>query len=441
MEYIDGKTLQEILDENPILPNTVIIALALQILSGIQCAHQNGIYHRDIKPSNILINNVGIIRITDFGIAHLVNAESITMTGSFLGSPHFISPEQASGKHLTNTTDIFSFGVLLYLCSTGKLPFTADSPHAIVHAILNNSFDSPSEVNTSLLFWLSELIDSCLIKDGEKRADSLTLIKVIEDKCAQDLIETGPVQIQRFLLSPVKFIAEERNLFFLNYRNLALIDKKLKKTASALRRVEQARRFGTFSKEDLKILTANNKTPFFIGFSTCCLVLFYSIFILITQPKTSYKKVQIQLKATDSIPFTNFHKTNLVEKSVISVNMVPEKHRYENRPVKKIISSKPLETSSFIDSNLPSGQLIINSNDSGFISLYTNPPWVDILIDNENRGTTPQFKTVALPEGNHLLKMKKNGYKNIDTIIVIESDDTLTLKIRLVQLPNPSGLQ
>lgn len=441
MEYIDGKTLQEMLDENLILPNTVTIALALQILKGIDCAHQNGIYHRDIKPSNILINNMGIVRITDFGIAYLVNTESITMTGSFLGSPHFISPEQALGKQLTNTSDIFSFGVLLYLCSTGKLPFTADSPHAIIHAILNNSIDSPSEVNNSVLFWLSELIDTCLIKSGEKRASSATLIKTIQDKCAQDLIEAGPVQIQRFLLSPVEFIAEERNLFFLNYRKLAFIDKQSKKPASALRRVEQAKRFGVFSKEDLKLLTANKKTLFFIGIATCCIAMFFSISILIPQYKTSFKKVPTLLKTTDSMPFTNIHDTNLIKKSINPITIVSEKHFNENKPVNKIIALKPLETPVLINSNIPKEQLLTNATDSGFITLYTNPPWVTVLVDNEDRGTTPRLKTVALSKGNHFLKMKKNGYKNNDTTISIESDDTLILKIRLEQLPLSSGLQ
>jgi serine/threonine protein kinase len=441
MEYIEGKTLQEILDENTILPNTVIIALALQILCGIQCAHQNGIYHRDIKPSNILINNAGIVRITDFGIAYLANAESITVTGSFLGSPHFISPEQASGKHLTNTTDIFSFGVLLYLCSTGKLPFTADSPHAIVHAILNNTIDSPSEVNDSVLFWLSELIDTCLIKSGEKRANSATLIKIIQDKCAQDLIETGPVQIQNFLLSPGKFIAEERNLLFQNYRKLAFIDKQSKKSGSALRRVEQAKRFGTFSNEDLRLLTANKKKLFFIGITTCCIAIFCSFFILTPQYKSSLKKVAIQEKGADSIPSTNSIDTSFKEKSITSTNIVPEKHLHENRPAKKIVTSKPIETSVLINSKVPQEQVLTNSTDSGFFSLFTNPPWVDVLIDNENRGTTPRLNTVILPKGNHPLKLKKNGYKNIDTTILIKSDDTLILKIRLEQLPLPSGLQ
>ena len=440
MEYIDGKTLQEVLDENPVLPNTVTIALALQILRGIQCAHQNGIYHRDIKPSNILINNDGIVRITDFGIAYLVNTESITMTGSFLGSPHFISPEQALGKQITTTTDIFSFGVLLYLCSTGKLPFFADSPHAVINAILNKSIESPSEVNSSVLFWLSELIDSCLIKNCEKRANSEILLKVIQEKCLLDLIETDPLLIKRFLFSPAKFIAEEQNTLFENYRKLAFVDKKSKNRVSVLRRVEQAKRFGTFKKEDLKILTSNKKPLVFTCITACCcIVIFYSFYTINLQYRNNLQKAPIKTNTTDSTQLKSIHDTNLIEISTPPIDIKPEKQLLDNRALNGVISPKPFKSINLTRSTTPNEHSLNNAIDSGFITLYTNPPWVAVSIDNENKGVTPQLKTITLSKGKHILKMEKSGYKNSDTAIFIETDDTLTMKIRLEQLT--SGLQ
>ncbi len=429
MEFIDGKSLQEILDKNPILPNSITIALAVQILNGIQCAHLNGIYHRDIKPSNILINKKGIVRITDFGIAYLANAESITTTGSLLGSPNFISPEQATGKSLTCATDIFSFGILLYLCSTGKLPFTADSPHATINAIVNKAFENSSDVNKSVLFWLSEIIDTCLIKNPQKRATTAALLQIFKEKCTLDLIITGPVQIERFLSSPATFALEEHSMLFQNYRKLAFIEKQENKHALVLRRIEQARRFGNLSIEDLHLLkNKRNVFAYLTIISICIIIIIYVVPILVQrkhnilkQPSNSITSIRPILIEPNKVLNTKIADT-LSDKSIKLNFLKTHKRTPLAFKIQPILNNKSASTAEHIDSIL---------NDSGCLSIYTNPPWVVIFIDGAEIGITPQLRTITLSKGNHLLKMMKNGYKIYETSIIIVPSDTLVIRTRL----------
>ncbi|HEX7510579.1 MAG TPA: serine/threonine-protein kinase, partial [Chitinivibrionales bacterium] len=158
MEYIQGMTLKDIFDRYGTIPNMVAVEMCRQILLGLACAHGRGVIHRDIKPDNIMIDLAGTVKITDFGIAYIVNKESLTLTGSLIGSPRAMSPEQARGKPLSGTTDIFSLGVLLYTACAGKPPFDADVASAIIHAIINDTPDPVCRKSGAILFWLSDFI-------------------------------------------------------------------------------------------------------------------------------------------------------------------------------------------------------------------------------------------------------------------------------------------
>ncbi len=174
MEYVNGTTLQKILENHNRLPDLVTAEIAFQVASGLLCAHNRGIFHRDIKPANILFSDDGYLRITDFGIAYLVNSESITMTGAFLGSPHYISPEQAEGRKVKGTTDIFSLGIILYqFINFGmKTTFALPGDTVVMPVFLANYEEFPIsacqfkiEFDQSKLKLLDISKDSGLIRD------------------------------------------------------------------------------------------------------------------------------------------------------------------------------------------------------------------------------------------------------------------------------------
>lgn len=138
MEYVQGKTLKQLIQEKGRLNPIVAAQITIRILSALQHAHENGIIHRDIKPQNILVHSDGHIKVSDFGIARMANSSTLSKGDSVMGSVHYFSPEQASGHTADVTSDIYSVGVVLYEMLTGRVPFDGDSPVAIAMQHLHN---------------------------------------------------------------------------------------------------------------------------------------------------------------------------------------------------------------------------------------------------------------------------------------------------------------
>src|SRR6059058_5818691 len=127
MEYLDGRTLKELLVRNGPPPIPIAIDYARQILQAIGFAHRNGIVHRDIKPHNVVVGRDGRLKVTDFGIARS-GASQMTEVGSIIGTAQYLSPEQARGAETDSTSDIYSMGIVLYELLTGEVPFSGDTP-------------------------------------------------------------------------------------------------------------------------------------------------------------------------------------------------------------------------------------------------------------------------------------------------------------------------
>ena len=135
IEFVQGKTLKELIRERKRIPAETAGQITIRILSALQHAHENGIIHRDIKPQNILVNADGLIKVADFGIARMANTDTLTHTDKVMGSVHYFSPEQARGRAADARSDIYSVGVVLYEMLTGKVPFDGESyePIAMQH--------------------------------------------------------------------------------------------------------------------------------------------------------------------------------------------------------------------------------------------------------------------------------------------------------------------
>jgi len=173
MEYVDGVNLADVIEKTGALPVDVGIMIAIQICSALDYAHMRGLVHRDIKPSNIMIKRNGEAKLMDFGIAQSRNLESLTIPGTLIGTPAYMSPEQVLGQQLDARSDIFSFGIVLYEMLTGVKPFTDDDERSVSAKILKDTFLSPRRVNSDIPWGLQRVIKKCLRKKPQRRCGSM----------------------------------------------------------------------------------------------------------------------------------------------------------------------------------------------------------------------------------------------------------------------------
>lgn len=173
MEYVNGKTLKQIIREEGKLSYEKVLDYGIQIAKALDCAHRNNIIHRDVKPQNILVTNDGVVKVTDFGIAKSPNSETITNTSRVMGSAHYFSPEQAKGNYVDYRSDIYSFGVVLYEMITGRLPFDAESPVSVALKHIQEPVVPPIIIDEKIPESLNKLILKAMEKEPIKRYQSV----------------------------------------------------------------------------------------------------------------------------------------------------------------------------------------------------------------------------------------------------------------------------
>lgn len=174
MEFIDGITLKEYINQKGPLPWRDAVNIAIQICSAIETAHRNHIVHRDIKPHNILITRDGVAKVTDFGIARAVTSATITMAGSTIGSVHYFSPEQARGGFIDEKSDLYSLGITIYEMVTGRVPFDGESPVAVALKHIQERAERPVDINPSIPKGVNDLILKAIKKDQNLRYKNAT---------------------------------------------------------------------------------------------------------------------------------------------------------------------------------------------------------------------------------------------------------------------------
>jgi serine/threonine-protein kinase len=196
MEYIDGATLKEYIEEKGALDWKEAVNISIQICLAIKHAHENNIVHRDIKPHNILFTKEGMIKVTDFGIARAVTSSTITMVGGTIGSVHYFSPEQARGGFTDEKSDIYSLGIVLYELLTGTLPFNGDTPVSVAIKHIQEEPEEPINMNSQIPIGVNDIVKKAIQKDQnsryQKASDLLDdLYKVLDKPSTQFFEETN----------------------------------------------------------------------------------------------------------------------------------------------------------------------------------------------------------------------------------------------------------
>ncbi|WMD02942.1 protein kinase [Streptomyces sp. FXY-T5] len=186
MEYVEGRPLGSVLDEDVrqqgAMPADKALKITADVLAALEISHEMGLVHRDIKPGNVMMTKRAVVKVMDFGIARAMQSgvTSMTQTGMVVGTPQYLSPEQALGRGVDARSDLYSVGIMLFQLVTGRLPFEADSPLAIAYAHVQEEPPVPSSINRALPPAVDALIARALKKNPNERFPSA---EAMRDEC------------------------------------------------------------------------------------------------------------------------------------------------------------------------------------------------------------------------------------------------------------------
>ncbi|MGW6641905.1 protein kinase domain-containing protein [Streptomyces iakyrus] len=186
MEYVEGRPLGSVLDEDVrqqgAMPADKALKITADVLAALEISHEMGLVHRDIKPGNVMMTKRSVVKVMDFGIARAMQSgvTSMTQTGMVVGTPQYLSPEQALGRGVDARSDLYSVGIMLFQLVTGRLPFEADSPLAIAYAHVQEEPPVPSSINRALPPAVDALIARALKKNPNERFPSA---EAMRDEC------------------------------------------------------------------------------------------------------------------------------------------------------------------------------------------------------------------------------------------------------------------
>lgn len=438
MEYLEGKSLEKMVEDQNILPIETIIPMYDQVCGALDHAHQHNIVHRDIKPANIMILDSGLVKVTDFGIAKMMSL-GMTQAGQILGTPNYMSPEQVKGRQIDGRSDIFSLGVILYELVTGEKPFGGQNITTVIYKIINENPIPPRELDATIHPGLSYVICRALAKSPEERyqtcrelADGLRNFKLQVGQaapCATVVLNAPPLQsagFERASVSPAE-----------SWTVPPAPTQPVGKAPVGHPLPPQA---PVAAIPPVRTHPERHTSPIVWIFLTLCAVVILGILggggYYLFKGKSQAPNPQVgQTPPTVNLPGENplanpptVPPTQATEKQSKGQGEKPAAGRQE--PSKRELGGVvPLPSFSSVRQGAAgkAGQLLVTANISGSkisVDGHSEPGWV-----------TP-FTIANLPAGSHQVVVSKEGYDDYQQAVTIESGKTNSLN---AYLSVPSG--
>ncbi len=423
MEYIDGFSLSEILEKHGLIDDELTLLIAREICIGLDHAHQHGVIHRDIKPANIMITATGQVKITDFGLVKLIgNQLQHTVADTLLGTPLYMSPEQAIGDGVDGRSDIFSLGTICYEMVTGKQPFTGNTYAAVIQRIIEGHIPHPCRVNEKVSPEVSRIIMKALSREPSKRyGTALEMARTIETCIGQEKVWSLRNSVRRLVCGydPVETVAE----YTPGRRRRGSAKKWLAGLAAAA--VVIASGYTVVERPDIIRGLRTKVEGVLSGLSS-------------EKPEGLLDASSTPGGLMESM-FTAAADTGAVETDSLAAvtetfdpvspagppeGMAPEPDTLAavTEPVREEISSDGHDEKPVVEEE-PAPAV-------GLIDIYVEPE-AEIHIDGRWRASTDRFGPVELPAGPHNITLKQRDYREYTERIVIRKGELSRRRIEL----------
>ena len=256
MELIEGATLNAFIAEHPTQIPEIALAMGCSLCDAISHAHQANIIHRDIKPENIMISSDGVIKLMDFGIARMLDAERMTASGSLVGSPAHMPPEIIEGQPYSFTCDIFSLGTVIYNVLANRLPFSGMTPMSVFKMIISGDYPRPSRINPTISESFDAIIDKCLetVPDARFQTAAELKAKMLDLLETMQMANYGEV-LHEYFADPDAFNSKKTAEILTILNHSALTDIDNKQIPAAVNKLNRVLAYDNDNPEALELMT------------------------------------------------------------------------------------------------------------------------------------------------------------------------------------------